>query len=204
LQNYVSVSRYDFDGVRGFGLLQRDRREEHYRDDEAKYHLRPSVWIEPRAPWPAGAVELLEMPAPHEGIDNVAAWWTPRATPDFDQPLELAYTVTFRTSEPPAHTLARAVATRVMREKGQSTRIEIDFAGEPLSNLADDAIAPRVACQRGRVSEFRLERHSPSTMQLSFRVAPAGSAPVELQAELCHGEKSLTETWRYLCPTIHD
>ena len=52
----VSVSRFEYQGLNGFGLMQRDREPSHYRDDEAKYHLRPSVWITPhsrgeRVPW---------------------------------------------------------------------------------------------------------------------------------------------------------
>jgi glucans biosynthesis protein len=177
---------------------------ENYRDDEAKYHLRPSVWIEPHETWPAGAIELLEMPAPHEGIDNVAAWWTPRDKVDINKPLELKYTVTFRTSEPKNHTLAKAIATRVVRDKAKPARVEIDFAGVTLANLADDAVAPHVDCQRGRVGEVHVARRNGSVLQLSFNVYPEGDAPLELQADLRGGKKLLTETWRYLCPTKSD
>ena len=41
----VNVARYQFGGVRGFGLLQRERGVEAYRDGEALYHLRPGTWI---------------------------------------------------------------------------------------------------------------------------------------------------------------
>jgi glucans biosynthesis protein len=53
-QSYPSLTHYDLPGVRGFGLLQRDRDPGHYLDDEAKYHQRPSVWIEPKAAWTSG------------------------------------------------------------------------------------------------------------------------------------------------------
>jgi len=38
----------------GFGLVQRDRDFDHYQDDGAFYHLRPSAWIEPTMRYPRG------------------------------------------------------------------------------------------------------------------------------------------------------
>src|SRR5439155_8572915 len=104
-QNYPSLSHFDFAGIRGFGLLQRDRRPSSFLDDEAKYHLRPSVWIEPKQAWSEGAVELLELPADHEGIDNIAAWWKPNKPVEIGRPVNLEYTVAFMNAEP-KHALA--------------------------------------------------------------------------------------------------
>ena len=57
-QSYPSLSRIQLPGIRGFGLMQRERQAESYRDGEAKYHLRPHVWIEPKGAWTAGSIEL--------------------------------------------------------------------------------------------------------------------------------------------------
>jgi len=35
-----------------------------------------------------GAVELLELPAHHEGIDNIAAWWKPNQAVTVGRPLD--------------------------------------------------------------------------------------------------------------------
>jgi glucans biosynthesis protein len=200
-QDYPSLCRYDFAGVRGFGLMQRDRRPESFRDDEAKYQLRPSVWIEPRGGWPAGAVELLELPGEHEGIDTIAAWWTPQQPVRLDEPLVLDYTVAFQTADPPAHDLARATALRIARPGGKSIQIEIDFRGESLfvaeSNVA--AIVPTVEVQRGRITVMRLEQVTAEIRRLHFTVVPESDQPVELSAMLRRGERPVSETWRYLC-----
>ena len=44
----VRVNSYVDEDPRGFGLLQRDRKFDHYQDDGAYYNRRPSAWIEPK------------------------------------------------------------------------------------------------------------------------------------------------------------
>ena len=62
----------------GFGLLQRERRFDRYLDLEARYHDRPSLWVEPLGEgWGAGGVELVEIPTNSEFEDNVVAYWAP-------------------------------------------------------------------------------------------------------------------------------
>lgn len=199
-QTFPSLSHYDFAGIRGFGLLQRERRQEQYLDDEAKYHLRPSVWIEPKIPWPAGAVELLELPAEHEGIDDIAAWWTPAAPLRIAEPLELRYRVLFSRSEPRRPNVARTVATRVVRDAGQPIRIEVDFVGEFSTGSYDAApISPEVKSQRGSVRNVVCTSPRSNLLQLAFEVFPTASDPVELTAVVNRNGKPLTESWRYLC-----
>ncbi|TVR65250.1 MAG: glucans biosynthesis protein, partial [Gemmatimonadales bacterium] len=63
---------------RGFGLLQRERRFDRYLDLEARYHDRPSLWVEPLDEgWGGGGVELVEIPTDSEFLDNVVAYWAP-------------------------------------------------------------------------------------------------------------------------------
>lgn len=205
--NYPSLSHYDLREVRGFGLLQRDRDPEHYRDDEARYVDRPSVWIEPQHSWQNGAVELLELPADHEGIDNIATWWTAKNLADSHTPLDLAYRVSFM-SGGPKRDLAKATATRVKRD-GKTIRVEVDFAGQTLAQAAlashansDANISPEVNAQRGQVRHVRCKQRSSSTWTLSFDVEPAGQEPVELDGVLkSEPGEILSEQWRYLCPT---
>ena len=200
-QGYPSLSHYDFTGVRGLGLLQRDRRPEVYRDDEAKYHLRPSVWIEPLHGWPAGAVELLELPAKNEGVDNIAAWWTPTEPVQIGKPLDLHYTVSFMSGEPQQHVGARAIDTRVERRPGQPIAVEIDFAGQLLASFPDDApIVPEIECLRGTASRTQCIRQRDGVWRVRFEVHPAGSAPIEMRAVLKRRGRTVSESWRYLCP----
>jgi glucans biosynthesis protein len=67
-------------GLKGF-MIQRDRAFDHYQDDQSHYD-RPSLWVEPRGDWGAGAVMLYEMNTISENVDNMAAMWladAPRA-----------------------------------------------------------------------------------------------------------------------------
>ncbi len=66
-QNYPSIVQFPRKRLKGFGLLQRDTEVDHYRDNEAKYHLRPSIWVETTSEWNEGAIQLLELPSEHEG-----------------------------------------------------------------------------------------------------------------------------------------
>lgn len=198
---YPSLSRYDLEGVKGFGLLQRDRRLESFRDDEAKYHLRPSVWIEPKGAWSDGAVELLELPAEHEGIDNVAAWWKPNKPPVVGKAYDVEYLLAFTSVEPQTR-LGRAVATRVVRKAGRPLSIEVDFAGPALARLpADTMFDCELEVQRGEAGEPECEKRPNGTWRVRFEVRPAGAEPVELRARLAKDRSPFTETWRYLCPS---
>jgi periplasmic glucans biosynthesis protein len=199
-QSYPSLSHFDFVGIRGFGLLQRNRRAESYLDNETKYDLRPSVWIEPKGEWLDGAIELLELPAQQESVDNIAAWWKPNKPVSAGIPIDLEYTVAFMAGEP-EHAVARALTTRVTRRDGQPIKVEIDFRGGRLARLAADAaVACEVKALRGAVSNIGHERHADGSWRVRFDVRPAGREPVELRASLATKGKTLTETWRYLCP----
>ena len=52
-------------------------RSPEYQDAEAQYERRPSLWVEPRAEWGAGHVELVEIPLHREINDNIVAYWQP-------------------------------------------------------------------------------------------------------------------------------
>lgn len=63
------------DGVKGFGMIQRDTTFDHYQDDLNFYNRRPSLWVSPEGDWGPGAVMLYEMNTISENVDNMAAMW---------------------------------------------------------------------------------------------------------------------------------
>ena len=67
-------------GIRGFGLMQRERSYSCYQDFEALYQRRPSAWIHPQGDWGEGTVQLLELPSNTEYQDNIVAFWKPAKT----------------------------------------------------------------------------------------------------------------------------
>jgi len=64
---------------RRFGLYQTPRAYEAFQDTEARYHDRPSAFVEPHGDWGAGAVMLVELPTGDEFLDNIVAFWRPAA-----------------------------------------------------------------------------------------------------------------------------
>src|SRR5262249_42863375 len=134
------------DSPHGFGLLQRDRVFDHYQDDGVFYEKRPSVWVEPRAGsgpgWGKGAVQLVELPAYDETVDNIVADSHPAAAPQPGQELLFAYRLHWGTRVPFSPSLAQVVATRTgaggivgQKHKYYSRRFAIDFAGGELATL---------------------------------------------------------------------
>ena len=69
------LSSFSTNGLKGFGLVQRDQRFENYQDDGAYYDRRPSLWIEPVGDWGPGGVLLYEFPTESETMDNIVAFW---------------------------------------------------------------------------------------------------------------------------------
>ena len=71
----LRISSFVDNGVKGFGLLQRDRDLSNYQDFEANYQSRPSAWVEPLENWNDGYVQLVEIPSRQEIHDNIVAYW---------------------------------------------------------------------------------------------------------------------------------
>ena len=101
------VESWEVDRLSGFGLMQSERDFNKYRDDEARYHLRPNVWVETGdSPlWTNGRVELLELDAKHEGVDNIGAYYVVNAEQHpTEEPIDFDYTLTFTTKLPAGFT----------------------------------------------------------------------------------------------------
>jgi glucans biosynthesis protein len=195
----TTVSRFQVQGVKGFGLMQRDREPDHYRDGEAKYHLRPSVWIQPREPWGAGAVEVLELPTETETNDNIAAFWAPKQPVGGDT-LVLAYRVAFAMDGPEEHRGGRFLETHADRLTGRDLCFRLVVESTALRSLAADTVLqPVVTANRGRVTDAACTKLPSGAWQLRFRLARTENGPTELRAFVRQGDKVLTETWSYLC-----
>jgi len=202
----VTVSSFLDDSPHGFGLLQRDREVDHYLDG-VRYERRPSLWVEPLAPWGPGAVQLVEIPTDDEIHDNIVAFWVPRQASRAGDSFHLHYRLHWRAEEPyPAEDLARVVASRVGRggEPGKPrpadvTKFVVDFAGGPLATLPPGAAAVPVAtAARGELSlVFAEPIPGGAGWRAVFDLAVAGSEPVELRLFLALDGRPLSETWLF-------
>lgn len=205
----LQVVTFDATDPRGFGLVQRDRSFDHYQDLAARPDLRPSAWVVPKGDWGAGHVELVEIPTRDDTNDNIVAYWVPAARVSPGQPVSLAYSLFWYgddRSRPPG---GRTTATR-RDQVGQAdvVRLLVDFEGEALRRLPDDAIVEGVVTLSGgeepgphpaELLEQQVIRNPVTRgFRLVFQIEEPDGDPVELRAFLQHGDDVLTETWSYL------
>ena len=200
----LRISAFQDNNPRGFGLLQRDRAFDNYQDLEAHYHRRPGVWIEPQGDWGKGSVQLIEIPSDAERYDNIAAFWTPEKPVEPGQPLEYNYRLSFFLEQPSLSPGGRTLSSRVGaggagEPNSERRRFVIDFGGEALSKLAEDAPAQAVvSASNGQVENVVAHRNTYTNgWRVSFELLPKNDDPVDLRCFLKLGDHVLTETWSY-------
>jgi periplasmic glucans biosynthesis protein len=206
----LRVNRFMDQRPRGFALSQRDRAFDHYQDNESRFELRPSYWVEPLGDWGKGGVELVEIPTDEEIHDNIVAYWVPDAPVQPHKPISFSYLLTSYLRTPVWPPGARAISTRFGSAsnpgvaQGNATqgmrRVVVDFAGGDLDTLtAAQPVQATVAASNGQVDEVTVE-HLPEAgvWRAAMRVKPAGDKPVELRCYLTLYGEALTETWTYL------
>jgi len=194
--------------LRGFGLMQRDRRFASYEDLEARYELRPSAWITPLGEWGPGRVELMLFGTPDETHDNVVAYWVPERLPAPGEPLDIAYRLHWQGTaqqRPPGAWVTQSRAGRGFAAlAADEHQYIVDFAGPSIDALPASAPVKAVvtADANGRVAEVVAYRNEATGgWRVSLRVQQHRRAePVELRAFLQLGTDTLSETWSYVIP----
>lgn len=195
----ITVSEFQLDNPRGFGLMQRDRDFKSYQDLEALYHKRPSLWVEPIGDWGPGHVELIEFPSDDEGFDNIVAMWVPDKPVVAGVPIEAAYRLSWLDGKVESEQTARAVATRYTVAPPEGLRFLVDFSGGVLGTMdAGSAVVPVVSADRGEVSDaVAVFNPYDKSWRMQVDILNHGNQPVEIRAFLKSGEHTLTETWTY-------
>ncbi len=204
----LSVNSYYDRNPRGFGLLQRDRNFEHYQDDGVFYEKRPSLWIEPKGDWGAGAVQLVEIPTVDETFDNIVAYWNPEAKPQAGQELLYSYRMHWCTQFPLVIPLAQTVATRTgiggvvgQRRQHFSWRFAIDFAGGELATIPNNgSVEPVITASRGAIEIPSARPLYPlQGYRAMFDIRPLDDSTdaIDLRVFLRANGQPLTETWNY-------
>ncbi|TWT66609.1 glucan biosynthesis protein [Allorhodopirellula solitaria] len=224
---YPSVTAQEVNNLTGFGLLQRDRNFDHYRDTGARYDERPSVWVRPRESFGKGRIELMEIPGAHEGIDNIGAYFVADAAIDPSQPLQLEYDVFFfgdtetladcvQPRREDGHCLATCEALDVSRDK-QTVNLTMRFQqknpdfedgskGDDAASetrwipAGTDRVVPEIQTVRGKVAEVEVFTSDRGYL-VQLGLIPTEKAPVQVSISLSDNERTrLTETFEYLCP----
>jgi Periplasmic glucans biosynthesis protein len=193
----------------GFGLLQRDRNFDNYQDTEAKYELRPSLWIEPEGEWGDGRLELVEIPTDAETNDNVVSYWIPAAQVKAGSEWRFRYRMTTFDDRLPQHDKAHVVRTRIgwatlpghsnppPRSKRQFV---VDFAGGALASVpAALQLTPDLQINNGSAEDIHVTRLPDGhTWRVSFKLNPQSDAPVDMRLFLALREQRLSEVWNYV------
>jgi glucans biosynthesis protein len=205
----MEISTFLDKDVRGYGLLQRDRKFEDYQDIDLAYELRPSYWVEPKAGWGEGQIALIELPTPDEANDNIVAAWVPKDPPDPAKPMTYGYRITATLDNARLspngraidtfQTQARALGSQEIAAAG-SRRFIIDFAGGDLAFYQSDPSLVELVptTTTGKILRSFLQ---PNPHTKGFRAAidvvldPGQST--DLRAFLRSGPRTLTETWTF-------
>jgi len=191
-----TVSQWPVADLRGFGLLQRDRNFDHYRDDEARYHLRPSLWVTPTGNWGPGRIELLELPSETEGGDNMGAYWVGREPFAAHSHRTLSYRLTFGDG-PADHAQDLQVVDTRLTNAGEVTNFEVEFAGATRVASAE-SVSPKVTSDAGTVENISSAVGNDGHVIVRFSYRPSGNDKAQLQAQLGTETAPVSEKWSYL------
>jgi glucans biosynthesis protein len=194
------ISRFAGKGAKGFGLLQRDRDFRDYQDLEARYDLRPSLWVEPLAGWEDGAIELVEIPTPNEFNDNIVAYWVPKEKLAAGSHHYCSYNLSALSTVTPDSQRLRVLATRINPPHDKAPlRFVIDFSGDPPSTLpANAAVSAKVQATQGEIRNLVVQKNEVAGgWRVFFDFVAAGNDPSELRLFLHIGGQVWSETWAY-------
>ncbi|AJE47138.1 glucan biosynthesis protein [Celeribacter indicus] len=200
------ASEFSAPGVKGFGLMQRERAFEEYQDDGVFYEKRASVWVEPKEDWGDGAVTLIELSTDDEIHDNIVAMWTPGGQ---DREHSFSYRLTWFEDAPVPPNAARFIATRIGAGgiPGQPrppgiVKIVCDFENTGFEGLdRDPSILPVVSTSRGSTGSLVAypvvgESYWRAIFDLDFSEIPEeDDEPIDLRMYVEVEGQARTETW---------
>ncbi|MCA3585696.1 MAG: glucan biosynthesis protein [Methylocystis sp.] len=195
----LQISSFMDENPRGFGLIQRERDFAAFNDDDQRYELRPSLWIEPIGDWGAGNVQLIEIPSESEVNDNIIAFWRPKAVLAAGSETPFAYRQFWSWTPPERPPLAQAAGIRIGRgSQGRRRRFLVEFAGDMFTPERAAEFKLNLSATPGQIIAPRLiiasERRSARVL---FDLDPGSDNTVELRLLLESGEKPVSETWLY-------
>jgi glucans biosynthesis protein len=192
----LQISTFTNEPPQGFGLVQRSRLMQDFQDLDAQYERRPSAWIEPRSPWGAGAVELVEIPSGRETNDNIVAFFRPAGSLPPGRPAHFAYHMGWLAEPKLPKGMGATVATRSGASLDGKRRVfQLDFvgAGEQTDGLRID-----MAASAGKLSNMMLVSNPAiHGLRASFEIDPNNAELIELRLRIMRDNRPVTETWLY-------
>jgi glucans biosynthesis protein len=203
------VQRFEAKGLKGFGLMQRDRRFESYQDIELNYEERPSYWIEPTSDWGSGVVELVELATKDETADNIVAAFVPSAPLEAGKELSFSYRMRSLGAGLDLHPLGYAVSTfsaparalgSAEAQKALTRRLIVDFAGGDLDYYLTDPglVQVEMTAQSASVlRKFVAPNPAIKGLRVMLDVEFEQDKVGIVSAVLRSAGRPITETWSY-------
>lgn len=192
-------------GIKGFGLLQRERNFAAYQDLFNLYNQVPSVWVEPDGNWGEGSLHLVELTTSYEGLDNIVTFWDPKNKPAPLQPFRFGYTLHWEGS--PAdikRSENRVISTRIGPDSQfQGAReFVIDWAGPKFDAIPEDKPPAAIASCSGNahIADTLVARNP---FMNSWRAivkmvpSPGTTDAIDLRCSLEQSNHVVGETWVY-------
>lgn len=195
----LQMSAFVDSDPKGFGLAQRERSFTEFEDLEARYERRPTVWVEPKGGWGAGAIELIEIPVEEEIHDNIVAYWRPEKPLEAGTSHTFAYKLYWAEDVPVAWTGARVAATRIgtAPKKEETTIFVIDFDGPAVKDIKELPVA-ELSASAGTTANVVVQRHPDiGGLRVSFELATADQELIELRLALKEKDQLISESWLY-------
>lgn len=195
----LQVSAFSDSGLRGFGLMQRERRFDQYEDLANQFHRLPSLWVEPIGDWGRGHVVLIEIPSTEEIHDNIIAYWRPAQPITAGSEISLTYRLTWGWDVPDLQGLLKVAGTLSGAGRDGRRRFVIDFAGEGQQTpIRASAVQLVAQANPGSIHDAIIsENPEVKGLRLQFDLDPEDSDVVEMRVELRSGERRIAETWVY-------
>jgi glucans biosynthesis protein len=194
----LQISSFMDENPRGFGLVQRDRDFAQYQDDDQRYDLRPSLWIEPIGDWGPGVVQLVEIPTDAEIHDNIIAYWRPRQPMPAGGEIAHAYRQFWCWQPPERPPLALAQGFRTGRGGGRRRHFLIEFTDAMFGSETPPDVRPLVSAPPGTIHNLRLLFNAGrKSARVHFDLEPGGETGIELRLQLLAGDRPVSETWLY-------
>ena len=205
----VMANSFAAEGLKGFGLAQRERSFEEYQDDGVFYEKRATVWIEPQGDWGSGSVMLVELPTNDEIHDNIVAFWNPAAPAAGGASFDLRYKLSW------VERLARGAGGALHRHPrgaggvpGQPrppnvVKFVLDLDGKGLAEFdRSSGVEAVVEASRGTPSlvvAYPIARTDRWRVTFDLDIGPpeAGDDPIDMRLFLRRDGQALSETWIY-------
>ena len=192
-------------GIRGFGLLQRERNFAAYQDTFNHYQKVPSIWVEPLERWGDGDLHLVELSTGYEGLDNIVAFWDPKNKPAPLTPFRFRYRLRWESGAADLKLSEdHAISTRVGLDAhfANARQFVIDFAGPELDAVPEDQPPSAIAnCSTNAAIVDKWVTRNPFLKTwrviLKMQPKPGNVDPVDLRCTLQRGTNILSETWTY-------